>query len=330
MNRQYLVLLLAIAFWVAPVRGESAPALRQVATVALPNVEGRIDHLAYDGRSGLLYVAALGNNTVEVIDTKAGKVVHTIAGLREPQGVGLAAAAGKLYVANARDGSCRVYDVNSYRELGSIDLKDDADNVRYDSQAARIYVGYGGGALAVIDAERASHLADVKLPAHPESFQLEKSGRRIFVNLPEADGTIAVIDRQKRAVVQTWHPEGAKANFPMALNEAGHQLFVGCRKPAKLLVIDTNTGKTVDAQDCVGDTDDVWYDAASSRVYVSGGEGFVSVFARGEDGRLKPLAKVPTASGARTSLFSAETGMLCVAVPHRGRQPAEIRVYATK
>jgi YVTN family beta-propeller protein len=176
------------------------------------------------GRSGYLHVAALGNNTVEVIDTKAGKVIHTVRDLREPQGITIVPAAKSFYVANAKDGSCHLYDLASYQLLGSIDLKADADNVRYDADARRVYVGYGDGALAVIDAETRAHFADVKLPAHPESFRFEKTG--------------------------------------MALDEAGHRLYIGCRKPAKLLAIDTETGKTMDAVDCVGDTDDVWFDAS--------------------------------------------------------------------
>src|SRR5437588_1549686 len=88
------------------VRAQQTPGLRQVATIALPNVEGRIDHMAYDARSGRLYVAALGNDTVEVIDTKKGAVGHSIPGLRNPQGVGIAPEANRLFVANAKDGSC--------------------------------------------------------------------------------------------------------------------------------------------------------------------------------------------------------------------------------
>ena len=304
--------------------------LRQVKTIDLPNVEGRIDHMYFDAASGRLFVAALGNNTVEVVDTIAGKVVRTISGLAEPQGVLVAAETGELYIANAKDGSCRVVDGKTYQPVRSIDLQSDADNIRQNASEKRVYVGYGDGALAVISARNGAHLADLKLPAHPESFQVEKSDRRIFVNLPEADGTIAVVDRQKGSIVQTWRAGQAKANFPMALDEAGHRLFIGCRKPAKLVVIDTEKGNAVDAADCVGDTDDVWYDAARARVYVSGGAGAVSVFALDESGRLRPLANVRTAPGARTSLFSPETGTLYVAVPHRGSQRAEIRVYATK
>lgn len=330
MMRSLMAILISMAACAEAAFAVQAPPLRQTGTIALAGVEGRIDHMAYDAKSGLLYVAALGNNTVEVIDTRVGKVVHTISGLREPQGVGVAADAGKLYVANAKDGTCRIYDARSYRFLGSVDLKNDADNVRFDPAFEQLYVGYGDGALAVIEVQRGAHVADLKLPAHPESFQLEKKGQRIFVNLPEADGAIAVIDRRKGSVIQTWRLEQAKGNFPMALDEAAHRLFIGCREPAKLIVINTDTGKVVDALGCVGDTDDVWYDATAARVYVSGGEGFVSVLEAPKAGRLRVLANVPTAAGARTSFFSAVTGTLYVAVPHRGGQRAEIRVFATK
>lgn len=317
--------LLLLTSWA---RGQEASELRQVATIALPNVEGRIDHMAYDAQSGRLYVAALGNNTVEVIDIRQKKVIHTISGLRDPQGIGIVPSAHKLFVANAKDGSCRIFDDRSYQLVSSVDLKDDADNVRYDPRLNRMYVGYGDRALAVLDAQTGRRLTDIKLPAHPESFQLESKCRRIFVNLPKADGVVAVIDRDKAQVVRTWPIGDAKANFPMALDETGHRLFVGCRKPAKLVVINTETGRPVDVLDCVGDTDDVWFDGAAGRVYVSGGEGFVSIFTLAEGGHYKPAGRTRTAPGARTSLFAADTGTLYVAVPHRGSQRAEIRAYA--
>lgn len=328
-NRILVCLATVLLFLAAGAAAQSARPLTQVATIALPDVEGRIDHMAYDATSGRLYVAALGNNSVEVIDTKQTKVIHSIAGLANPQGISIAADAHKLFVANAKDGACRVFDERSLKLIDSVDLKSDADNVRFDMPAKRIYVGYGDGALAVLDAVTGNHVSDIKLPAHPESFQLESKGGRIFVNLPEADGAIAVVDRDQGKVLQTWPIREAKGNFPMALDEAGHRLFVGCRKPAKLVVIDTETGKAVDEQDCAGDTDDVWYDAAAARVYLSGGAGLVSVFSL-ENGRIKSQLEVRTAPGARTSLFAPETGMLYVAVPHRGNQHAEIRVFATR
>jgi DNA-binding beta-propeller fold protein YncE len=294
-----------------------------VQTIPMPKVEGRIDHLAYDAKAGRLSVAALGNNTVEVIDLAAGKVIHKIEGLHEPQGV--VSLDGQIVVASGGDGTCRFHDAATFKLVRSVDCKDDADNVRYDAEAKLVYVGYGGGGLAVIDPEKGSRLGDIPLDGHPESFQLESKGKRIFVNVPKS-GHIAVVDREKRAVIATWKLS-AGSNFPMALDEAGHRLFVGCRQPAKLLVFDTEGGKEIGAVECSGDADDVFFDAPSKRVFVSCGAGFLDVFDAAE--APKRIARVPTASGARTCLYVADLGKIFLAVPHRDRQQAEIRVFKT-
>lgn len=295
-----------------------------IQTIPMPKVEGRIDHFAWDAKSGRLAVAALGNNTVEVIDVAAGKVVHRLDNFHEPQGI--AAVEGKWVVASGGDGSCRVYDGESFRMVHKVDCKEDADNVRYDADAKLVYVGYGSGALGVVDPVKGARIADIRLDGHPESFQLETKGKRIYVNVPGAN-QIAVVDREKKAVVAKW-TLSASSNFPMALDEDGRRLFVGCRNPAKLLVFDLDSGKETAAVDCSGDTDDVFYDAASKRVYVSCGAGFLDVFSI--DGTPKRTAKIPTASGARTCLYIADPGRIFLAVPHRGSQQAEIRVYKTK
>ena len=116
----------------------------------------------------------------------------------------------------------------------------------------------------------------------------------------------------------------------MALDEANHRLFVGCRRPAKVLVYDTASGKEVMSFDIVGDTDDLFYDAARKRLYVSGGEGYVDVFQNQDANRFARIARVATAAGARTSLFVADQNRLYLAVPHRGSQKAEIRVYEAR
>jgi len=328
MKKMLLVLgLLIFGFAVslhAPAE-EKAP-LRAVQTIALPNVEGRIDHLAVDLQGQRLFLAALGNNTLEVIDLKAGKVIHSVKGLREPQGVAFIPEASAVYVAGGVDGSCRAFVADSLTALRSVKFSGDADNLRYDAATKLLYVGYGDGALGVFEALTGKIVGDVKLPAHPEAFALEQSGPRIFVNVPKAK-QVAVIDRQKRAVIAHWPVTQAAANYPMALDEAHHRLFIGCRSPARVLVLDTGTGKVVAQIECAGDTDDVFYDAKNQRVYVSGGEGFISVFAQLDADKYQPLAKIPTAAGARTSLFVSALGRLYLAVPHRGGQAAEVRVY---
>jgi YVTN family beta-propeller protein len=307
-------------------QGQDAPLLRQVQTIELPGVEGRFDHFAVNVKGNRLYVAALGNNTMEVIDTAAGKRAGTIAGLRKPTGVAFMPESGQVAVAGGDDGTLRFYDGATLKPGPKLEGLDDADNVRYDAAAKRLYVGYGSGSLAVVDAEKATQVADIKLDAHPESFQLEKDGKRIFVNVPEA-GHIAVVDREKQAVVAKWPVTKGKANFPMSLDEAQHRLFVGCRQPAKLLVIDTEAGKTVTDLACAGDTDDLFHDAARKRIYVSGGDGVISVIDQRSADEYRLSASIKSAPGARTSFFVPDTGTFYLAVPHRGEQRSEIRVF---
>ena len=307
-------------------RGQNSDLLTQVQTIPLEGVEGRIDHFGLDAKGKRLFVSALGNNTVEVVDLVAGKVTNHISNLRAPQGIGFAPESNRLAVANDGDGSCRLFDSTSLQQTATVDLKDDADNVRYDKASHRFWVGYGEGGLAAIDPKSGKQVADIKLDAHPESFQLETNGKRIFVNVPNA-GHIAVVDRETGTVIQKISIKGARANFPMALDEADHRLFIGCRSPAKLLVFDTETGKTVATVDIVGDTDDLFYDAANKRIYVSGGEGHVTVIVQTTADKYYVASQVTTAPGARTSFFVPETRMLYVAVPHRGAQKAELRAF---
>jgi len=299
--------------------------LSSIGSIELPRVEGRIDHLAFDPAEQRLFVAALGNNSVEVIDLKASKHLRSLPGFHEPQGIAVVPDAKLVAVANGQGDGVQLVD-NNYQMAQSVRLGDDSDNVRYDAAGRRVYVGYGSGALAAISTADAKPVGEAKLAGHPESFQLERSGSRIFVNVPTAN-QIAVVDRASMKVVAAWPVSTAKANFPMALDEANHRLVVGCRRPAKALVYDTTTGKEVGAFDIVGDTDDLFYDATRKRVYVSGGEGFVDVFQNAEANRFTRIARVPTAAGARTALFVPELNRLFLAVPHRGAQRAEIRIY---
>jgi len=301
--------------------------LRADGIIPMPAVEGRIDHLAVDVAGKRLFVAALGNDTVEVIDISGMRVIKSIAGLHEPQGIRFLPDRNRVVVANGGDGSTVFYDGTALSVVHAAKTSGDADNVRYDSKAGRVYVGYGNGALGSFDADGTA-LGDIKLAAHPESFQLETAGPRIFVNVPSA-GHVAVVDRDQRAVSATWRVTAAGANYPMALDEVNHRLFLGCRRPAKLLVYDTGSGTLVTAVDIVGDTDDLFYDSSKKRLYVIGGEGFITVLEQQDSDHYRPVQKLPTSGGARTGLFVPELGKLFLAVPHRGAQHAEIRIYDT-
>ena len=300
-----------------------------VRTIALPQVEGRIDHLAVDRDLQRLYVAALENNSLEVLDLKNGTRVQSVKSLHEPQGIAVVSTSKRVVVANGQSGDVQFRDASDLHVARTISMFEDADNVRYDSAAQRVYVGYGTGALAVFDASSGRRIGNVPLAGHPESFQLETGGSRIFVNVPTAKH-IAVVDRTSLKVLSTWPLVGAESNFPMALDEGDHRIFVGCRRPAKVLIYDTATGKVVGSTDVVGDTDDLFYDSARKRLYVSGGEGFIDVFRLQDPDHLNRIARMATAAGARTSLLVPDQNRLYLAVPHRGNQQAEVRVYETR
>ncbi len=309
--------------------GSGQTPLTLVGTIDLPGVEGRIDHLAVDTGAQRLYVAALGNNTVEVLDLKGSRHIRSLPGFREPQGIAVVPDARIVAVANGQGEGVQFIDATDYHPARAVKLGDDSDNVRYDTAAQRLFVGFGGGALAAVNPADATVLGEAKLAGHPESFQLEHSGSRVFVNVPTAN-QIAVVDRSAMKVLTTWPVAGAKSNFPMALDEANHRLFVGCRRPAKVLMFDTTTGKESGAFDAVGDTDDLFYDEARKRLYVSGGEGYVDAFSEQDASRLARIAHIATAAGARTSLFVPAYSRLYLAVPHRGNQKAEIRIYEAR
>jgi hypothetical protein len=301
--------------------------------IPLPNVQGRIDHFGFDSK-GQLFVSALGNNTEEVIDLGAGRVAHTISGLPKPQGVAYVPELNRLFVASD-EGKLYIYDGASFDLMTSIDFGDDVDNLRYDAASKRVYVGYGdeeAGAIGVVDATSNKRLdEDFKLGAHPESFQLASSGPDIYVNLPDLK-QIAVVNRQTRAITR-W-PLTLESNFPMALDETDHRLFVVTRAPARLAVVDTKSGHIVATLPCVQNSDDVYYDSARKRVYVPGGEGYISVFQQKDIDQYELIAKTPSAVGARTAAYFGKGRkgfeLFYVAVPARADRSAEVLIYTVQ
>jgi DNA-binding beta-propeller fold protein YncE len=311
---------------IVTVAAQSAAPLKLKQTIPLSGVEGRVDHLAYDPAGERLFVCALGNNTVEVLDLRKGERVHSITGLGAPQGVAYVPELDRVFVANDKDGICRIYDGKSLQAVGELNFKDDADNVRYDQAMKKIYVGFGSGGIAVVNALDGKQVGSIKLSAHPEAFQLEKNGSRIFVNVPNSRH-VAVIDRDKREVVARWKTDLAFGNFPMAVDESNHRLFVGCRLPSRLVVLNTDSGDVVAKIDISGDSDDVFYDSKRHRIYAICGAGKIDIIEQADPKTYKALTKVDTASGARTGLFVPERDTLFVAVPNRGSQQTEIRSY---
>lgn len=332
-----LALIVALATHV-PAQKSSTPTaahpLVLTGAIPLPNVLGRIDHFGFDPNNRL-FLSALGNNTEEVIDLSAQRVVHTITGVPAPQGVVYSPETNKLFVASTK-GKLYVYDGSSFDLLTTIDFHGDADNLRYDPAEKRVYVGFGddeAAAIGMVDATTNERLdEDFKTGAHPESFQLEMSGSNIYVNLPDLK-QIAVINRKTHAISR-WNLS-LGGNFPMALDEPDHRLFISSRAPARMAVFNTESGQLVSALPCAQDTDDLYYDSARKRIYVTGGEGYISVFQQRDGDHYEPLARVPSSLGARTSGYFGKLGKkdfdrLYVAVPARANHGAEVWIYTVQ
>lgn len=298
----------------AAMAGTAFPAMARSlsveARIPLGPVRGRIDHLAIDLEGMRLFVAELGNDSVGVVDLRAGKVVDTIDGLAEPQGVGWEPGTHTLWVANARDGSVRIFDGSTLKPVGRIDLGDDADNVRM--AGGKVFVGYGGGALAVIDPVSRRVVATLPLAGHPEGFQVDPDSNRAFVNVPDKR-EIAVVDLRLARQEASRSTDRFRATFPMALLPDGGTAVVA-RRPAALLRYDP-TGKLAWTKPTCGDADDVFFDESRRSFDVSCGDGKVAIQPDRADGADE---RTPTAQGARTSLFSPQLDRLYVAAPARG------------
>jgi hypothetical protein len=294
------------------------------AKIGLGTVEGRIDHMALDAKRERLFVAELGNDTVAVVSLPDRKVIHVIDNLKEPQGVGYLASNDTLYVANGGNGIVRMYAGADYSLREQLDLKDDADNIRVDTNSNQVFVGYGSGAIAVIEPATGQQVGNVALKGHPESFQLSRDGQRIFVNVPNIRA-VAVIDRAAGKQVAQWNLR-YQGNFPMALDEPNQRVLVAFRSPPRLSAYAMKDGTQLATVDICGDADDVFVDVKRSRVYVSCGEGLIDVL-ESRDTAFARLARIPTEPGARTALFSPEQDRLFVAVRASPAEPAGIWIF---
>jgi DNA-binding beta-propeller fold protein YncE/protein-tyrosine-phosphatase len=316
-----LILVLASMLEAPPATAADGPALTVEEKIPLGAVSGRIDHLAYDSARQRLYVAELGNDSVGIVDLKLHRLVRTVSGFKEPQGIAYESSTDTVYVASGGDGSLRIFHGANFAPIARIDLGSDADNVRVDPVARRVYVGYGDGAIAVIDAVARKHLADIPLKGHPESFELESDGPRIFANVPNA-GLIQILARDTGTSIGSWSTIGLQANYPLALDSANHRVLAVFRHPARMEAFDSSDGKRLGGVDVCGDADDVFVDAKRERVYVVCGDGSVDSYASGKG--FVRVDRLPTSRGSRTGLYLPDIDRLAVAIRAAGNESAAV------
>jgi len=328
-SRHFLLILIILIVLLTScnhLKGYGQNMLKLEKEIPMPGVKGRIDHMDINLNDQVAYAAALGNNTVEVIDLKSGKILHSITGLSEPQGVGYIPKHHELFVANGGTGECIFYNAVTWQKVASIKYDDDADDVRYEANSNRIYVGYGSGGIGVIDAATHKKISDIALPAHPESFQLDAKEGKIWINLP-GSGMIGVADLKTNKLVAKWKRLLPRANFPMAYDSIQHRIMVGYRIPAMLKVLDSHSGKEIFSSGMVSDVDDFYWDEKTKQILISGGGGSINIFRQTGTTTYKQVADIPTRSGARTSLWLPELRLFLLAERATDDKPASLLVY---
>jgi DNA-binding beta-propeller fold protein YncE len=308
--------------------------LKQTIPVSGLTKEGDFDHFVADVQGNRLFLMGEDNSVVEIIDLAAGKLIHSISDVKAPHSGVYRGDLKKLFVVDGGVGEVKIFDSDTYKPAGTIKLRDDADSMTYDPSTKYMYVVNGGeGAhmtysfVSVVDTTTGKNLADIKIDSDAvEALALEKSGPRLFVNMTGKDA-VAVVDREKHTVINTW-PTGqvAKHLIAMTFDEGDHRLFVTTRTPGKLIVLDTDSGKVVTSLPCVSDNDDMAYDSANRRIYISG-SGFVDVYQQKDADHYDQIAHLATAFKARTSILVPELKKYYLAVPHRGTTEAAVRVY---
>jgi hypothetical protein len=302
--------------------------LRKVQTLALKGPAGKLDHLALDAKRQRLFVANTANDTLDVLDLKSGKLIAQVGLQRGVQGVAYAADLDRIVTGNHAGGTVGFISGETYALQRRLPLGGDADNVRYDPKTGLAYVAHADMDLAVIDAREVLRRGAIDLPGGElGAFQLEAGRPRLYANIKGA-GVVAVVDTKAAKVVKRIKLERAGENAALAIDEADHLLYVGCRKPAKLVVVDTESGDEVAELPIADDVDDVWYDAKRKQLYMSCGGGALIVARKGGRDSYEEIARIETPKGARTSLFDPESGRLYLLVPRQGKMSApEVWAY---
>lgn len=328
----YSLLMISVAFSSCKAQGAFGENYLQLSKIiSLPGIKGRIDHLDINLKDQIVYISALGSNAVEVVDLNTGNVLHSIQGLDEPQGIAYIPQNHQIFIANGGNGDCYFYDANTFQKMAAIHLKSDADDVRYDSADKKIYVGYGKGGIAVIDADTYTQRGDIKLPAHPEGFQIDTKNNLLYVNLPEAS-LISVVDLKKIKWIRDISKNYRSGNFPMALDSSGNTLFIGYRHPGKLVAMNANSGHRIRVNELTNNSDDLFYDEGSKRIYVSCGGGYtnlgyINIFQFQGGNKYVHIANIPTSNGARTSLLVPQLNLFLVPEPSVHSHDGNLMVY---
>jgi DNA-binding beta-propeller fold protein YncE len=337
--KKLIVVPALILLWTAQSPAQEKTPLRLVQTISLNGLQRHWDHFGVDVKSNRLFVTSGDDPVVDVIDMRTNKLIHTITGLKGSHNVLTFPDLKKIIVVDGEASELKIFNYDTYELMGHTELTIDADPAVFDPATKYLYVVNGGRAaktpyclISVVDTVSDKKLADIKLDTNRlESMALEKSGPRLFVNMTTAN-VIGVVDREKRALVETWPITAGQQNVPMQYDESTHRLFVATRMPSRLVVVNTDTGKEVTSLPTADSVDDLAYDAALHRLYVPGGNlngavGAITVIQQKDADHYEVIANIPTKPGARNARLVSELKKYYVNVSTKGAQEAQILVY---
>jgi hypothetical protein len=349
MKWQRLICWIGVLAFTVPVHGQDRPALRLVQTIPLPGVKGRLDHMAVDLEKKRLFVAAVDNGTLEVLDLGAGRAINSIAGMKDTQdALFLGGDFNKLYVSSL-DGTLRIFQGETFRLVQALKLEPDPNRLLYDPMTDLIYFGYGGQnagfdayeRVGIMQAKRgarsdqlvADMIAPTYRPGHLAELALEDDGKLLVCD-SRAD-LIFQFDTRRRELLKAWPAHGDGAG-DMSIDRAHHRLFVGTRIPAEMTVYNSLSGEEIVSLPGPETMDGVYYDVDLKRIYMSGGRwygtpeaspGWVYVYQQKDADHYALVSKIMTRPGSGTSLFVPSLKRLYVASQAIGDQEAAILAF---
>lgn len=335
MNKALLFLFAVLLALTQAAKSVDDAPLKLIQSVDLPNYSGDFDHFAVDLGGKRLFLAAEDHGTVEVFNLNSGTKMRTIEGFEAPHSFLFMPEADRLLVTDSGKGLSKILDANNFKVITTVQITPGADSIGFDRATHQLYIVTGGkdvqmnhSFLSIVNPVNGKHLGDIPFDAnHVEAMAIEQNGQRLFINITDRNH-VAVIDKNKRRIIDRWPVNECQQNSPIALDEPNHRLFVVCRKPGMLVVFDTSTGKSIAGLPAPERADDVVFDGQRHRVYVTGGEGYIGVYQQKDPDHYELISKVPSAVGAKTALLVPQLNRLYVAVsPGEGKVGAKVLTF---
>src|SRR5712671_6635191 len=327
--------MMMLAVCALVVKAQDKLPLKLIMTTPMPGFTGDFDHFGLDLKGNRLFLAAEVHKTVEVFDLRTGERVRSIEGFGQPLMMVYLPESNHLVVTDGGDSAVHLVDCKKYKIIKTIKLGEGVDHGVLNPVNRFYYVESGGGetgpthVLSIIDTKSFKHIGDVAgLPGNSnEGMVIDRAGKKLYVNLTGTD-EVGVVDLETRQLVAKWALPDAHVAHAIVLDEPDHRMFIATRKPARFIVLNSDTGKVVTSLPCVGVNSDMSFDVSRKRIYVTGSE-TASVFEQRDADHYEHIAEVPTAYRAKSSIFVPELKRLYIAVSGKGKPDAklELQVY---